>query len=123
MLVRIGLPAFLVAVLAVLIWVVGDHLNNAAAIRRLEASARQRGEPLTLAEIAATYPSVPDELLPHFLAAIPLDPFDGKALRYHRKPDGFVVFSIGADGRANGGMERPEKRQVKEFDDTFSVGH
>ena len=62
-----------------------------------------------------------EELVPQFLPSVPLDPYDGQPLRYKRLPAGFVVYSIGADGRDDGGKERPVKGQVKEFDETFIV--
>src|SRR5262249_57314043 len=37
------------------------------------------------------------------LADIPLDPFDGKPLKYTRRGDGVTVYSVGADGRNDGG--------------------
>lgn len=37
------------------------------------------------------------------LADIPLDPFDGKPLKYPRRGDGVTVYSVGADGRNDGG--------------------
>jgi hypothetical protein len=32
-----------------------------------------------------------------------LDPFSGQPFRYHRERDGFVVFSVGAEGTFDGG--------------------
>jgi hypothetical protein len=37
------------------------------------------------------------------LQAIPLDPFDGKPLRYRRVADGVVIYSVSTDGTDNGG--------------------
>jgi len=62
-----------------------------------------------------------EDLVPRFLPSVPRDPFDGKPLRYQRLPNGFVVYSVGADGRDNGGLERPPKGQVKYFDEPFIV--
>ena len=47
------------AVLAVwnLLW----RTANNRAVARLETAARQRGEPVTVRELAAAYPKVPDE--------------------------------------------------------------
>jgi hypothetical protein len=43
-------------------------------------------------------------LTPEFLPAVPLDPVDGKPLRYRRREDGtFLLYSIGDDGVDNGG--------------------
>jgi len=45
-----------------------------------------------------------DDLVGEFLDAVPLDPFDGKALRYERRGEGFVVYSIGEDRMDDGGV-------------------
>lgn len=37
------------------------RVSNASAVRRLEAEIKRKGEPLTLADLAATYPPIPDE--------------------------------------------------------------
>ncbi|MEK7794779.1 MAG: hypothetical protein AAB353_09630, partial [Candidatus Hydrogenedentota bacterium] len=50
-----------------------------------------------------TYPAKLDDLVPKFLTSVPLDPFDGQALRYYGEPDWFVVYSIGEDVRDDGG--------------------
>ena len=34
---------------------------------------------------------------------MPLDPYDGKPLRYRRVADGVIVYSVGPDGSDNGG--------------------
>ncbi len=44
------------------------------------------------------------QLVPEFLAAVPLDPLDGKPLRYVRYNDGYTVYTIGEDGVDNGGL-------------------
>ncbi|HYT62086.1 MAG TPA: hypothetical protein VEL06_18040 [Haliangiales bacterium] len=46
-----------------------------------------------------------------FLPAVPLDPFDGAPLRYKQLSKGCVVYSIGPDGRDNGGKEPPATRR------------
>jgi len=64
------------------------------------------------------------ELVPRFLPAVPLDPFDGAPLRYELLAKGYVVYSIGRDGHDDGGQEPPVKRPstglVKQ-DITFTV--
>jgi len=47
-------------------------------------------------------PSLGD-LVPHYLTAVPLDPFDGKPLRYRRTEHGAVIYSIGEDAHDDGG--------------------
>jgi hypothetical protein len=49
-------------ILAAFIWYVVFRISNSRAVDRLEREVRQRGEPLTLAELDASYPRIPDEL-------------------------------------------------------------
>jgi hypothetical protein len=46
--------------------------------------------------------SLDDLVAAKLLTAVPVDPYDGKALRYRAMPDGVVVYSIGPDGRGKG---------------------
>lgn len=48
--------------------------------------------PETLAELTAKY-----------LPEVPLDPFDGAPLRYRKTPEGALVYSVGPDGKDDGG--------------------
>jgi hypothetical protein len=49
------------------------------------------------------WPEKLGDLVPAYLPAVPLDPYDGKPLRLARKPDGVVVYALGRDGRDDGG--------------------
>jgi hypothetical protein len=49
------------------------------------------------------WPGKPAELVPAFLARWPDDPFDGQPLRFRRLPDGVVIYSVGPDGKDDGG--------------------
>jgi hypothetical protein len=56
------------------------------------------------------YPANSDSLVPEFVAAVPLDPVDGKPLRYRLNPDGtFLLYSIGGNGVDDGGNPAVEK--------------
>jgi len=57
-----------------------------------------------------------DELVPEFLPAVPIDPFDGQPLRYATDPGGFRIYSIGGNAKDDGGVEGNEM-----LDDVFSV--
>jgi hypothetical protein len=48
------------------------------------------------------------DLVRQYLAAVPIDPYSDKPLIY--RPDGksFVLYSVGHDGRDDGGRRRPE---------------
>jgi hypothetical protein len=61
------------------------------------------------------------DLAPGFLERTPIDPFDGQPLRFKRLEKGFVIYSVGANRRDDGGKERPEKVGPKDYDETFSV--
>jgi len=46
------------------------------------------------------------ELTPKYLDKVPDDPFDGKQMKYRLDTDGsWVVYSVGADGKDDGGVE------------------
>ncbi len=49
------------------------------------------------------FPDGLQALVPEYLDAIPLDPFDGKPLRYKQIDKGIVVYSIGEDETDDGG--------------------
>jgi hypothetical protein len=66
-------------------------------------------------------PGALDELVSQFLPTIPNDPFDGKPMRFHSTPTGYVVYSVGENGRDDGGKERGTKVTVKDSDETFFV--
>ncbi len=61
------------------------------------------------------------ELVPAFLTAVPTDPFDGQPLRYHRTGDAFVVYSIGADGKDDGGEPQQAARKGSPARPTFDI--
>jgi hypothetical protein len=52
------------------------------------------------------WPESLDRLAPAQLTEVPLDPFDGRPLRYRRTADGVVVYSVGEDGKDDGGQLR-----------------
>jgi hypothetical protein len=49
------------------------------------------------------WPTTLAELVPQFLPALPVDPFDGEPLRYGQFPDGVVVYSVSYDLTDDGG--------------------
>ena len=59
-------------------------------------------------------PAALGELTPEFLDSVPVDPFDGAPLRYRVLSKGYVLYSVDADGRDDGGKERPNYK--KSFD-------
>jgi len=71
-----------------------------------------------------TLPTTLMELTPQFLPVLPKDPFNGKPLRYQRLAQGYVLYSIGADGQDDGGRElttRKKSTDLTSYDITFIV--
>lgn len=62
-----------------------------------------------------------NELVPQFLASIPIDLFSGSALHFRRLERGYVVYSAGSDRHDDGGTERVSKGTPKPYDETFIV--
>lgn len=56
------------------------------------------------------WPDNAAQLCPQYLGSVPVDPFDGKPLRYLRIKEGLIIYSVGQDAVDNGGKldrERP----------------
>lgn len=56
------------------------------------------------------FPQALGELTPQYLDSVPLDPFSGSIFVYRRLPDGFLLYSIGPNGRDDGGLEKTPAR-------------
>ncbi len=50
-------------------------------------------------------PDALEQLVPQFLPAVRVDPYEGKPLRYKKLDRGYVVYSIGPDQKDDGGAE------------------
>ena len=57
-------------------------------------------------------PASLDELVPRYLPSVPLDPFDGKPLRYSASKQ--VIHSVGTDGKDAAGSDRVDPREAFE---------
>jgi DNA-binding transcriptional MerR regulator len=55
------------------------------------------------------YPTALSELVPNYLDATPMDPFDGQPLRYRKQDAGYVLYSIGPDLKDDGGKRMTAK--------------
>jgi hypothetical protein len=80
--------------------------NFAASFRRDRAHLRNALVGLALERYRLAQGRWPDhlrELAPDYLPAVPIDPFDGRELRYKRLPDGVLIYSVGPDKQDNDG--------------------
>ncbi len=82
--------------------------HSALACKRGEAATRLLITKLALRGFRIERGALPDrlnQLTPEFLQELPIDPFDpkGDPLRHIRTDDGYVLYSIGADGDDDGG--------------------
>jgi hypothetical protein len=71
-----------------------DLVRTAAALAAWKAD-RGPGAP--------PYPERLDDLVPKYLAAVPLDPFSNKPFIYERRGEGYLVASVGSNGVYDGG--------------------
>jgi hypothetical protein len=75
-------------------WRKHAHVRCLATLLAVERFRRAEGR----------WPARLEELVPRFLKAVPLDPFDGKPLRLRRLEDGLIVYSVGEDRSDDGGV-------------------
>jgi hypothetical protein len=61
------------------------------------------------------------QLVPRYLDAVPIDPFDGQPIRYRRTEPGYVLYSILADGQDNGGRAYDQDSPDAPYDWSFIV--
>jgi hypothetical protein len=86
-------------------------LENAARVQTAVALARVACALERLYLERGSYPESLDELKPRFLAQAPPDPFNGGTLQYRREaPDRFAVYSVGLNGRDDGGVPAPARQ-------------
>ena len=71
---------------------------------------------------ARKLPDTLSDLVPAYLDAVPIDPFDGNDMRYKKLDVGFIVYSIGEDQIDDGGKERDLRtKESPNWDVTFIV--
>ena len=58
------------------------------------------------------YPDKLSALVPEFLDKLPTDPFSGKDFIYRREGKGFIVYSLWANMKDDGGVEGPKYRKA-----------
>jgi hypothetical protein len=84
----------------------------AAAAQRSQANLRCAACALAVERYRQDHRAWPPSLqalVPRYLAQLPKDPFDGAALRFGKHREGVVIYSVGPDGKDNGGAIDPEQ--------------
>jgi hypothetical protein len=97
------------------------HVKEAGAVARLRAARiALMIERYRLAN--GELPNSLGDLVSKLVDAIPADPFDGKPLRYKKLAKGYVVYSVGENGKDDGGDETISARtNWRPADITFTV--
>jgi hypothetical protein len=95
------------------------------AREQLSAQRRVALAGIAVARYIAANGSPPDslaQLVPKFLPAVPLDPYDGQPLRYKKQAETYTVYSISKNLTDDGGKESATLREAWESGDiTFVV--
>ena len=92
--------------------------------RRDVAHLRMTRAGLALFEYKRTHDAFPETLQALGLGDL-LDPFADQPLHYRPEGEGFVLYSVGEDGKDNGGTPKPEhqdsnpRRRQKEYDEVW----
>ena len=89
--------------------------SRAAWLRVMRAALAVEGCRLKHGRLPASL----KDLVPEYIKAVPVDPFDGKPLRYRKLKKGFVVYSVGRNGRDDGGRNVNDKPPADDI--TFRV--
>jgi hypothetical protein len=86
--------------------VAAKHAKSLAKIATLDAAA-------SLFSWRARHGAFPPNL-GDAMTKVPRDPFDGRAIRYRRTADGFIVYSVGPTGTFDGGTQsaKPASNEV-----------
>jgi len=67
-----------------------------------------------------TYPADLGALVHKYLPAMPEDPFSAGPLRYKREEAGFLLYSVGPNGKDDGGrsfLDQPASEDLRDCDD------
>lgn len=64
-----------------------------------------------------TWPRTLEDIPKDILPAVPTDPFTGRPINYKHLPDGIVVYTVGPDGKDDGGAVYPDEKAEKKQTD------
>ncbi len=93
-------------------WLLGEGYRRPSALiflsveKRRDATLRLLIADLAIRRYQAEHGQPPpdlESLVPEFMASVPIDPFSGKSVIYRPSAQGPVVYSVGTDGKDDGG--------------------
>lgn len=87
------------------------HISLARTALAVERYQLARGE----------LPRQLEQLVPTYIRQVPIDPFDGKPVRYKRMDPGYRLYSVLDDGKDDGGRGRDEVKPGEPYDWPFIV--
>jgi hypothetical protein len=102
---------------AILVWRLAPGLARVANAHRYK-QAHVRSQIACLAaeryrRAHGRWPNSLADLVPTELSAVPVDPFDGQPLRFRRSAEGVVIYSVGMDGKDDGGTLYDGPRSIE----------
>jgi hypothetical protein len=63
------------------------------------------------------YPQKLDQLKPKYVSEVPKDIFNEAELHYRRKAGGFLLYSVGPNGKDDGGKGEDDRKNAEDWDD------
>jgi hypothetical protein len=89
-------------------WIMQPDVGSLSTVMYAEAIKQTAVAAIALKRYQIKYGRYPTNLgllMPEFVTGVPLDPVDGKSLRYRVNPAGtFLLYSIGENGKDDGGI-------------------
>ena len=114
--------------LSLLYVLVKIHVPTMAKVAEIDARVQAQLDSVLAAIAVERYrlaegrlPERLDELVPKYIEAVPIDPFDGRPLRYRRLAKGYIIYTIGADEIDNGGRGKIPNTEPVQQDFPFRV--
>jgi hypothetical protein len=104
--------------IATLLFPAIDRVNDSARISAMRVELTKLS--FSLAAYRSdngSYPAELNALVPKYAAEIPPDVFNGGALRYINQDGGYVLYSVGRNGKDDGGRSADEDKEDKGWDD------
>jgi hypothetical protein len=64
-----------------------------------------------------SYPAKLADLTPKYVATVPKDPFNDQDLHYTQQGEGYLLYSVGVNGKDDGGKGQADRKELEDWDD------